>query len=916
MRYVEVVVYAPRVEGAFHYHLPPELEEAVQVGQLVEVPFGRQQVHGVVVAEVNTPEVPATKPVTAIVDPEAVLTPAQIALARHLAHTTLAPLSACVALMLPPGVAQRAEREYALTPDAPAEPSADLSPTARRLWALLRERGPLRSRQLDRRMPRRVWQPEAERLIRRGWLTARPVLARPRVRPRKVRTVALAVSPAEAQARREAVARAGTKALARRQAVLDALLRAGEPLDAAWLYAETGATLADLKALEKQGLIRFDEAPRWRDPLAEITTPPPATPPPLTAAQQAAWAPIRAALHAAAQGRPPAKPFLLHGVTGSGKTEIYLRAVAETLVQGRQAVVLVPEIALTPQTVQRFLARFPGQVGVLHSRLSDGERYDTWRRVRRGEVRVLVGPRSALFAPFPNLGLIVVDECHDDSHYQSETPPHYHARRVAQAYARLTGAVCLLGSATPDVTTYYHAQQGELTLLHLPDRILAHREQVKAWLGEQPHPSPPNPPSPLLDKERGGGKAARSADGRDAAQGGGVRRQPSLEDGTEPQGAAQAPKSRQDGAGGSTSPQGSVPSPQVFRQGEGEALFAPLPPVQVVDMRAELRQGHTGIFSRPLLEALDETLRRGEQAILFLNRRGAATYVFCRDCGHVLKCPRCEIPLTYHRSSGRLVCHHCGYTRRMPKTCPVCGGQRIRAYGAGTERVEAEVRRHFPQARTLRWDAESVRGKAGHEIILHHFAHRRADVLIGTQMLAKGLDLPFVTLVGVVLADVGLSLPDYRAAERTFQVLTQVAGRAGRSPLGGRVILQTYQPEHYVIQAAARHDVAGFYATELAHRQRLGYPPFVHLVRLVLRHRDARAAQRQAEALAQRLRQRMRREGFRATQMIGPAPCFFAREAGLYRWQIILRGPDPTGLVRGLRLPEGWDVEVDPPSLL
>ncbi len=871
-RYVEVVVYAPRVEGAFHYHLPSELEEAVQVGQLVEVPFGRQQVHGVVVAEVDTPEVPATRPVTAIVDPEAVLTPAQIALARHLARTTLAPLSACVALMLPPGVAQRAEREYALTPDAPTEPPADLGPTARRLLALLRERGPLRSRQLDRRMPRRVWQPVAERLMRRGWLTARPVLARPRVRPRKVRTVALAVSSAEAQARREAVARAGTKALARRQAVLDALLRAAEPLDAAWLYAETGATLADLKALEKQGLIRLGEAPRWRDPLAEVATPPPATPPPLTAAQQAAWAPIRAALRAAAQGYPPAKPFLLHGVTGSGKTEIYLRAVAETLAQGRQAVVLVPEIALTPQTVQRFLARFPGRVGVLHSRLSDGERYDTWRRVRRGEVRVLVGPRSALFAPFPSLGLIVVDECHDDSYYQSEMPPHFHARRVAQAYARLTGAVCLLGSATPDVTTYYRAQQGELILLSLPDRILAHREQVKAWLATSPLPrlsassEAPKPPLPSLSK---GGEG--------------------------------------DGGWGEIPP---------FRQGEGEALFAPLPPVQVVDMRAELRQGHTGIFSRPLLEALDDTLRRGEQAILFLNRRGAATYVFCRDCGHVLKCPRCEIPLTYHRSSGRLVCHHCGYTRRMPKTCPVCGGQRIRAYGAGTERVEAEVRRHFPQARTLRWDAESVRGKAGHEVILHHFAHRRADVLIGTQMLAKGLDLPFVTLVGVVLADVGLSLPDYRAAERTFQVLTQVAGRAGRSPLGGRVILQTYQPEHYVIQAAARHDVAGFYATELAHRQRLGYPPFVHLVRLALRHPDAEAAQRQAEALAQRLRQRMRREGFRATQMIGPAPCFFAREAGLYRWQIILRGPDPTGLVRGLRLPDGWDVEVDPPSLL
>lgn len=880
-RFVEVVVYAPRVLGAFHYHVPPALAEAVQVGQLVEVPFGRQRMHGVVVAEVATPEVPQTKPVIAVVDPEAVLTPAQIALARRMAAATLAPLSACVALMLPPGVAQQAETLYALTPDAPAEPPADLSPAERRLFALLRRRGPLRSRQLDRHMPRQVWQRTVERLLRRGWLSRRPVLAPPRVRPRRVRTVALAVPPAEAQARREQVAPARfPQALARRQALLDALLRAGEPLDATWLYAETGATLADLKALAKQGLVRLDEAPRWRDPLADAVPPTPATPPPLTAAQRAAWAPIRAALRAAAQGTPPAKPFLLHGVTGAGKTEIYLRAVAETLAQGRQAVVLVPEIALTPQTVQRFLARFAGRVGVLHSRLSDGERYDTWRRVRRGEVAVLVGPRSALFAPFPRLGLIVVDECHDEAYYQSDRPPHYHARWVAQEYARITGAVCLLGSATPEVTTYHRARQGQLTYLHLPDRILAHREQVRTWLEEQ-----------------------------------GNRRAPG--EGTLPQGSVQTPKSRSAGTQGTgAAPRGLVPSPQIFRQGEGEALFAPLPPVQVVDMRAELRAGHTGIFSRPLLEALDETLRRGEQAILFLNRRGTATYVFCRDCGHVLRCPRCEIPLTYHREQGRLVCHHCGYTRRMPKKCPVCGGTRIRAYGAGTERVEAEVRRYFPQARTLRWDAESVRGKAGHEIILSHFVHRRADVLIGTQMLAKGLDLPFVTLVGVVLADVGLTLPDYRAAERTFQVLTQVAGRAGRSPLGGRVVLQTYQPEHYVIQAAARHDVAGFYATELTYRRRLGYPPFARLVRLLLRHPDEETARRQAEELAARLRAAIRREGFRATQMVGPAPCFFAREAGQYRWHIILRGPDPTPLLRDMRLPPGWDVEVDPPSLL
>jgi len=352
-----------------------------------------------------------------------------------------------------------------------------------------------------------------------------------------------------------------------------------------------------------------------------------------------------------------------------------------------------------------------------------------------------------------------------------------------------------------------------------------------------------------------------------------------------------------------------------FRPAGGEALAADLPPVEVVDMRAELRAGHTGIFSRPLLRALEEVLQRDEQAILFLNRRGSAPYVFCRDCGYIFRCPRCDIPLTYHRASGALVCHHCGYRRKMPSTCPACGSHRVRPYGAGTERVEAEVRRHFPQARTLRWDADAVRAQGGHAAILEHFVARRADILIGTQMLAKGLDLPFVTLVGIVLADVGLTLPDYRAAERGFQTLTQVAGRAGRSPLGGRVILQTYMPRHYAIRAAAQHDFMAFYEEELRYRRRLGYPPYARLVRLIYRGWRAEQAEEEARRMAARLHGWLREGGHPATQIIGPAPCFFARVGGRYCWHVILRGPNPVAVLQGHPLGD-WDLAIDPPSLL
>jgi primosomal protein N' (replication factor Y) len=814
--FARIAVNVPSVSGVFDYHLPDNLAGAIGVGHLVSVPFGSQTVQGIVLELVSEAAVAETKPVGELIDPEPVITSAQIALARELADQTLAPLAAIIGLMLPAGIAQQADIQYSAASDQ--LPVGELSDTQKRLITLLQKRGALRGRQIDRQIPREFWEPSAKALKRKGFIKTKSVLPPASVRPKVVRVAQLAAPPEMAEA---AMNDLGTKqTLARRQAALRFLINEPSEVNVSWIYAQSGCNLADLNELADRDLITLRETEIWRDPLEKIVsrelgnmelT--------LSAGQATALSQIVDALASTRQST-----FLLHGVTGSGKTEIYLRAAAEAIRQGKQALILVPEIALTPQTVRRFLAHFPGQVGLIHSKLSEGERYDTWRRARAGLLKVIIGARSALFAPLQNIGLIVVDECHDGSYHQSE-PPFYHAATAAQMYARLCGAVCVLGSATPLVGQRYQAEAGAINLLELPKRV---------W--ESGH-------------------------------------------------------------------------------------VAVLPPVSIVDMRDELKSGNRGIFSRALSTALEQTLARDEQAILFLNRRGTATYVFCRDCGTALKCPKCDTPLTLHvgalaRSNVEtLLCHRCGYKRQMPHKCAQCGSGNIRQYGLGSEKVEAEVGALFPQARVLRWDWETTRQKDAHEVILGHFSAHRADVLVGTQMLAKGLDLPLVTLVGIVLADVGLNLPDPFAGEKTFQVLTQVAGRAGRTTRGGRVILQTFQPESEVIQMAARHDYAGFYEKEIVQRKRLGYPPFARLVRLEFRHRDNVECERAANTLAASLRKRVADEKRVETDIIGAAPCFFAKVNGINRWQIVVRSPDPVSFMRG-RVPEGWRVEVDPASLL
>jgi primosomal protein N' (replication factor Y) (superfamily II helicase) len=834
--FVEVAINLPQISDRFHYHLPAELIGAVEPGSLVIVPFGAQRVQGVILRLIDAPEVAETRPVEEVVDEKPALTPVQIELAHWLADETLAPLGACINLMLPSGISRLTDTLLTLNQDREIDEET-LSSLEKQIVYLLQQEGSLRGRQIDARIRHVEWRGTIKKLVRADLVRARAVLPEPTVRPKTVRKVSSTLSSDEVKAWHSPLSPV-EDVHERRLRILAYLAEKMSPVRTQKVYKETSSKNYDLKALEEAGLVCIQNFQVLRDPLEDVTFIP-TSPLELTRDQSEAWEKIAAAL-AGSSDDPPA-PILLHGVTGSGKTELYLQAVAETLSKGKTAIILVPEISLTPQTVKRFLSRFPGKVGVVHSQLSSGERYDTWRRVRNGELPVLVGPRSALFVPQENLGLIVVDECHHDSYDQQEGQPYYHGVPAAVALARFSGASILLGSATPSITQFYEAVNGRWQYIELPRRILAHRETI-----------------------------ARHA--------------------------------RRLG----------IDLP--LAQGEGQSADLGLPKVDIVDMRSELREGNRSIFSRKLQSALQNVLDAGQQAILFLNRRGIATYVFCRECGFVVKCPRDDKPLTFHHRPDRLLCHTCGYQRQVPHTCPECGGRQIRHLGTGTEKVEQMVQERFPSARTLRWDAETTRKKDAHERILTQFSAHQADILVGTQMLAKGLDLPLVTLVGVILAEVGLNLPDYRATERSFQLLTQVAGRAGRSPLGGRVVFQTYEPENFAIQAAAAHDYQGFYEKEMAYRRDLKYPPFTRLVRLEYRHYDPRKAEEAARSQAERLMEWIKKDNSRV-EVMGPVPCFFSKLQGRYRWQIVLRGNDPRTLLHKRSLPD-WIVEVDPTSLL
>lgn len=580
--------------------------------------------------------------------------------------------------------------------------------------------------------------------------------------------------------------------------------------------AETNAS--PINTLAKRGFVDVYVQDVLRNPLAganeagqpELT---------LTSEQRAAFDAITTALRTNLY-----KGFLLHGVTGSGKTEVYIRSMQHALEHGRSALMLVPEIALTPLFSRRLRAVFGADVAILHSNLSAGERYDEWRRIRRGDARIAIGTRSAVFAPLENIGLIIVDEEHDPSYRQHESP-FYNARDVAVMRASFANAVVVLGSATPAMESFYNAKGGKYSYLHLPERIA----------------------------------------GRSLAE------------------------------------------------------------AKLIDMRDVFRAAGKDVALSPeLLEAIDETHGRGEQVIILLNRRGFSQFVLCRTCGETMKCKNCDITLTYHRREQKLICHYCNYRESVPRVCPHCESEYLYFVGEGTENVADQLVKRFPSMRTARVDRDTMAHKGELDQVLLDFAAGRLDMLVGTQMIAKGHDFPNVTLVGVVSVDIGLGLPDLRSAERTFQLITQVAGRSGRGDKPGRVLIQTYYPEHYALRHAVRQDYEGFYSEEIRYRERLAYPPFFVLASLMVRHRDHGSAARSANLLRRALDTA---NASKQVRILGPAPASLARLKNEYRIQLILRSPSRRELRNVLEIAladaeaVGADmrsiyVEIDPVNLM
>jgi len=814
MGYAEVCVNSPVAQRrTFSYAIPPGL--SVDVGQAVLVPFGDKLLQGIVLELTDYPSVAETREIAGVIEPRPLLLPAHVLLARWLSDYYLSPLFDAVALMLSPGFERKVITFVSSPAASPENNIPSLTQQERYIFELLRERGRVSLREIEEALGKKRAQSTVSRLVGRGLAVRSYEMEAVRVRPRRVPYLALTVSAEEAL---EEAVRRRDKGANRQAALLDFMAQQSEPVMWAEVRQQVNCSKAVADSLMGSGLLTFRDVEVRREPISYqgIT---PSAPLILTVAQQSAVAAIQSSLLQQAQPRTSPAVFLLHGVTGSGKTEVYLQALAEAVRLGKRGIVLVPEIALTPQTIERFAARFPYRVAVLHSGLSLGEQFDEWQRIRDGEFDVVIGPRSALFAPQPELGLIVIDEEHEWTYKQHDKSPHYHARDVAIKLAELTGAVVILGSATPDVETFYHAQQGDYHLLQLPERVV------------------PEAPSPL-------------------------------------------------------------------------------PRVEVVDLRDELKAGNRSLFSRALSQATAEAVAGGEQVLLFLNRRGGASFIQCRNCGFVFRCKRCEVALVHHFDGEALVCHQCNYRIPVPQVCPRCQSRRLKFLGVGTQKLEQEAGYTFPQARLLRWDSDAVKGRHSHEAILARFRAHEADILIGTQMIAKGLDLPLVTLVGVVSGDTSLNLPDFRAGERTFQLLSQVAGRAGRGTLGGRVVIQTYSPEHYAIQAAAKHDYARFYDREIAYRRQLHNPPFTRLASLVFSHTNDALCQREAERMKHLLGQEIDSRGVSDLSLIGPAPAFIHRLRGRFRWQLILRGSEPSSFLSPIRIPQGWTVDVDPVGLV
>lgn len=778
--YAQVIIDAnhAEVDRVFDYRVPAQWEEAICVGLRVMVPFGQRNTkrEGYVIALTETTEVPAgkIKEIVEILDEgRPILTPPILELAKWMKKEYFCTLNQCLQAVMPAGIRTKSVWYVELT-----EQTAELSEKEQQVADVLTEQGgaaPLRELE-------QVFGNRTEYILRclqgKKVVRLRQKTTRSTYKEEK-RYVSLTENEellAEVKEKAEK-----DKRLAGRLRVLSAISQE-ESISVEELKEKASVTDSPIHTLLQKGILVEQRRQEKRDvfQLEDYTPTQPFYP---TPEQAQALALLREE-----EQKEQKRPILLHGVTGSGKTEIYMQLIEHVIMEGKQAIVLVPEISLTPQIMERFISRFGKQVSVTHSRLSLGERLDQWRKARDGEISIIIGPRSALFMPFSNLGVIVMDECHESS-YISDVTPKYHTREVARKLSELTGALLVMGSATPDIDSYHRAVTGEFLLLQLKERTKGSR----------------------------------------------------------------------------------------------------LPEVFVTDMRKELEDGNRSAFGLPLQQAIRENLEKGQQTMLFLNRRGYSTFVSCRKCGEVLTCPSCNVSYTYHASDKALVCHYCGKEVPVPKICPSCGSHYIRYFGTGTQKIEEETRRLFPEASVLRMDADTTTGKNGHARILELFGKGKADILIGTQMIAKGHDFPNVTLVGILAADLSLNLGTYQAAENCFQLITQAAGRAGRGELKGQVFIQTYQPENHAIRMAAAQDYEGFYQEEILLRQAMEYPPFSHIFSVLI----TGEMEQEVILAAQRLGAFMNHYAERAgCTVVGPAPAPLPKFRGEFRWQIFAKGTD------------------------
>jgi primosomal protein N' (replication factor Y) (superfamily II helicase) len=786
--YVNVVIDAParQLDRPFTYAVPRHLAHKVETGSVVLVPLVNTMQVGYVLGPCDPPDLPRIRSLEAVVDEPPVFDARTVHLCEWIAGRYLSSLSQAIRLVVPPGRSRHVVELIALRhgADEALEELPARAVRQREVVEALAAAGEMPIAALKSGLGGRLSSATLKALEEGGWIERRFVMPQPRASCIKVRVAELT------DAGREAAGDPGLeKRSPARLRLLTALRDHGGAMTAPELQRSAGCSASSLRGAADAGLLTVREEERLRDPFAERSFPP-IEPHELNPEQRAALQAINGGVEA---GR--GEIFLLHGITGSGKTEVYLHAIEHALQRGRTALVLVPEIALTPQMVQRFKGRLGEDVAVLHSRLGLGERYDQWRGIKDGRYKVVIGARSALFAPLEDLGLIVIDEEHETT-YKENSAPRYVAGDVAAERARLGGAALVLGSATPQLESRYAAARGDYAYLGLPRRV----------------------------------------DDR------------------------------------------------------------PLPEMEVVDMRDAEDDAAPAIISPRLVNALGRVYRAGEQAILFLNRRGFARFMQCHACGHILQCRNCSVSMCYH-ARGELLCHHCNWVLKPPFTCPECGNRVYRYAGIGTERVEEELRRLLPPLRCIRMDADTTRRKHAHWDMLEDFKSGRAQVLLGTQMIAKGLDIPNVTLVGVINADTSLGLPDFRAGERTFQLLTQVSGRAGRGDRPGKVIVQTFNPDHYAIAAAVRADASAFYRQETAYRREALYPPFCRLFNLVITAPDEGHARDAADGLGELLRSGMRPSD---GEILGPAPAPLSRLKGRYRYHLVVKTTAPDKAAAGL----------------